>query len=186
MSHVSLWFSYKNAHSQLLQAFANLKAVLSGMIRFNFWNASSKKRILCLKGANLKILWVLEWHMFKMSYDWWMFLYYKRIAVHLLWLKIVISFSLVSWWLCHWVGAGWGANRWDERLTGPLVTHVSWEVTWHPGKVIKFAFVSLFLFEVTMDTWIPYWDMNSLGFSSFSFTERYIFQASTGEKSSGY
>lgn len=130
--------------------------MLSGTIRFIFWNASSKKRILGLKGANLKTLWIVEWHMFKKSYDWWMFLYYKRIAVHLLWLKIVISSSLVFGDFVI-AGAGWSASRWGERFTGALVAHMLWPVTWHPGKAIKFAFVSLFSFEVNIGTCWEYW-----------------------------
>lgn len=127
-----------------------------GIIRFIFWNVSFKKRILGLKGVNFKILWIVEWYMFKKSYDWWMFLYYKRIVVYFLWLKIVISFSLVFGDFVI-VGVGWSVSRWGERFIGALVVYMLWLVIWYLGKVIKFVFVFLFFFEVNIGICWEYW-----------------------------
>lgn len=83
-------FLIKKSLDQPLWAFPSSKPALYGTIKFNSYNANDKKRMLVLKGANLKKLHILEWHMFKMSFDWWMFLYYTPLR-----LKIVFSISLV-------------------------------------------------------------------------------------------
>lgn len=120
-------FLIKKSLDQPLWAFPSSKPALYGTIKFNSYNANDKKRMLVLKGANLKKLHILEWHMFKMSFDWWMFLYYTPLR-----LKIVFSISLVlvffffsldgDWVKCLMVGQQVQRVNSDTRSTGKSLT----------------------------------------------------------------